>query len=240
SSPPQRPVTVVSGGAGGAVAEGEGTGPAGAGGVSFGGAGGVHAEVTLVEDTSVPTRRPHRCCTMTVTRCGDVIGRARYTSLVLCTDLHPCSKKLMSALTEVVALQTIASATKSTPDMWHARLVIPGRRAHRLVRAVSDGHQGWQPLLPPAQGPENSLCVGEAGCQEERLTVMDRLTKQSVMMPRSDRGGEFLRKVFTNFVNGKGIVHGLTFPYPPQQNGMAKREIRTVDEAVPTMLLHFG
>ncbi|CAI7908929.1 unnamed protein product [Closterium sp. NIES-53] len=44
SSPPQRPIPVVSGGAGGAVAEGEGTGAAGAGGVGPGGARGVGVE----------------------------------------------------------------------------------------------------------------------------------------------------------------------------------------------------
>ncbi|CAI7865424.1 unnamed protein product, partial [Closterium sp. NIES-54] len=60
---------------------------------------------------------------------------------------------------------------------------------------------------------------------------------KSVLMLRSDRGGEFLGKEFTDFVNGKGIVHGLTCPYTPQQNGMAEREMRT---AVRTMLLHMG
>ncbi|CAI7871729.1 unnamed protein product [Closterium sp. NIES-53] len=58
SSPPQRPVPVVSGGAGGAVAEGEGNGAAGAGGVGSGGAGVVGVEVTLVEDTAASNRRP--------------------------------------------------------------------------------------------------------------------------------------------------------------------------------------
>ncbi|CAI7766381.1 unnamed protein product [Closterium sp. NIES-54] len=58
SSPPQRPVPVVSGGAGGAVAEGEGAGAAGAGGVGSEGAGGVGVEVTPVEDTAALTRRP--------------------------------------------------------------------------------------------------------------------------------------------------------------------------------------
>ncbi|CAI7921122.1 unnamed protein product [Closterium sp. NIES-53] len=58
SSPPQRPVPVVSGGAGGAVAEGEGTGAAGAHRASSGGAGGVRVETTPEEDTSVSTQRP--------------------------------------------------------------------------------------------------------------------------------------------------------------------------------------
>ncbi|CAI5953797.1 unnamed protein product, partial [Closterium sp. NIES-64] len=53
-------------------------------------------------------------------------------------------------------------------------------------------------------------------------------------------GGEFLGKQFTDFVNGKGIVHDLTCPYTPQQNGMAEREMRTVVESVRTMLLHMG
>ncbi|CAI7816885.1 unnamed protein product [Closterium sp. NIES-53] len=57
-SPPQRPFPVVSGGVGGAVAEGEGIGATGAGGVGSGGAGGVGVEVTLVEDKAASTLRP--------------------------------------------------------------------------------------------------------------------------------------------------------------------------------------
>ncbi|CAI7932448.1 unnamed protein product [Closterium sp. NIES-54] len=58
-SPPQHPVPVVSGGAGGAVAEGEGTGAAGARGASSGGAGVVRVETAPEEDTAVSTQRPH-------------------------------------------------------------------------------------------------------------------------------------------------------------------------------------
>ncbi|CAI7842109.1 unnamed protein product [Closterium sp. NIES-53] len=59
-------------------------------------------------------------------------------------------------------------------------------------------------------------------------------------MLHSDCGGEFLGKDFTTFVDGKGIVHDLTCPYTPQQNGMAEREMRTVVEFVRTMLLHMA
>ncbi|CAI7743515.1 unnamed protein product [Closterium sp. NIES-54] len=72
------------------------------------------------------------------------------------------------------------------------------------------------------------------------LAVVERQTKKSVLMLRSHRGGEFLGNQFTDFVNGKGIVHDLTCPYTPQQNGMAEREMRTVVESVRTMLLHIG
>ncbi|CAI7814625.1 unnamed protein product, partial [Closterium sp. NIES-54] len=64
--------------------------------------------------------------------------------------------------------------------------------------------------------------------------------QKAVLMLRSDRGGEFLGKEFTNFVDSKGIVHNLTCPYTPQQNGMAEREMRTAVESVRTMLLHMG
>ncbi|CAI7883932.1 unnamed protein product [Closterium sp. NIES-53] len=79
------------------------------------------------------------------------------------------------------------------------------------MRAVPCGCQGWQPVLPTADGPQDPLRVGEAGRQE-----------------------------FTDFVDGKGIVHNLTCPYTPQQNGTAEREMRTVVELVRTMLLHMG
>ncbi|CAI7904525.1 unnamed protein product [Closterium sp. NIES-53] len=72
------------------------------------------------------------------------------------------------------------------------------------------------------------------------LVLVERQAKKSVLMPRSDRGGEFLGKEFTDFVNGKGIVHNLTCPYTPQQNGMAEREMRTAVKSVRTMLLHMG
>ncbi|CAI7888186.1 unnamed protein product [Closterium sp. NIES-54] len=66
------------------------------------------------------------------------------------------------------------------------------------------------------------------------LVLVERQTKKSVLMLRSDRGGEFLEKEFTDFVDGKGIVHDLTCPYTPQQNGMAEWEMRTAVESLLT------
>ncbi|CAI7899204.1 unnamed protein product [Closterium sp. NIES-54] len=72
------------------------------------------------------------------------------------------------------------------------------------------------------------------------LVLVERQAKKSVLMLRSDRGGDFLGKEFTDFVDAKGIVHDLTCPYTPQQNGMAEREMRTAVESVRIMLLHMG
>ncbi|CAI7900020.1 unnamed protein product [Closterium sp. NIES-54] len=75
---------------------------------------------------------------------------------------------------------------------------------------------------------------------EKWLVLVERQAKKPVLMLRSDWGGEFLGKEFTAFVDGKGIVHDLTCPYTPQQNGMAEWEMRTAVESVRTMLLHMG
>ncbi|CAI7851142.1 unnamed protein product [Closterium sp. NIES-53] len=92
------------------------------------------------------------------------------------------------------------------------------------------------------------LCVGgklvqhtfpDQGSDADDVLAV-RHVKKSVLMLHSDRGGEFLRKQFTEFVNGKGIVHDLTCPYTLQQNDMAEREMRTVVESVRTMLLDMG
>ncbi|CAI7754323.1 unnamed protein product [Closterium sp. NIES-54] len=72
------------------------------------------------------------------------------------------------------------------------------------------------------------------------LVLVERQAKKSVLMLRSYRGGEFLKKEFTDFVDGKGIVHDLTCPYTLQTNGMAEREMRTAVESVRRMLLHMG
>ncbi|CAI7735506.1 unnamed protein product, partial [Closterium sp. NIES-54] len=58
---------------------------------------------------------------------GAVLGRARYAGRVLCTDLRPCSSPQPSAPpTETVALRTIALSTRSSADIWHARLAHVG------------------------------------------------------------------------------------------------------------------
>ncbi|CAI7862865.1 unnamed protein product [Closterium sp. NIES-53] len=55
---------------------------------------------------------------------GEVLGRACYTGRVLCTKLRPFSTR--SSSTKEVALRTIVSATKSTPDRLHERLAHVG------------------------------------------------------------------------------------------------------------------
>ncbi|CAI7791782.1 unnamed protein product [Closterium sp. NIES-53] len=230
---------------------------------------------------------------------GEVLGRARYNGRFLCTDLRPCSTR--SSSTEVVALRTIVSAAKSTPDRLHARLAhvgvdtiksstkhevatrlniklstgadppcvscLGGKLArHTFPDKGSDAEEALAVVYIDLCGPfrvaakDGSLYFLLLKDRHTRfvwvmpvakksdvlwefqkwLVLVERQAKKSVLMLCSDRGGEFLGKEFTDFFDGKGIVHDLTCPYTPQQNGMAEREMRTADESVRTMVLHMG
>ncbi|CAI7752864.1 unnamed protein product [Closterium sp. NIES-53] len=163
-----------------------------------------------------------------VSAVGDVLGRASYTGRVLCTDLRPCLAKSTTPTTEAV------SVTKSTPDKLHARLAHVGMNTIRSSAKHEDRKTRyvWVRLVAKKLDALQDFV--------QWLAVTERQMKKSVLMLRSDQGGEFLGKQFTDFVNGKGIVHDLTCPYTPQQNGIAEREMRTVVESVRTILLHMG
>ncbi|CAI7825560.1 unnamed protein product [Closterium sp. NIES-53] len=212
---------------------------------------------------------------MLMSSADKVRRRARYTGRVLCTDLRPYSTKPSSKSIEVVALRTITSATKSTPDRWHGRLAHVGVDT---IKSLAKKEVATGLDIKPSIGSNLPYvsCVGGKLAQhtfsydgsnaKEPLAVVHidlcgpfwvaskdhslyflllkdrhtRFTKKSVLMLRSDRGGGFMAKEFTNFVDGKGIVHDLTFVYTPQQNGMTEREMRTVVDAEQMMLLHMG
>ena len=52
----------------------------------------------------------------------------------------------------------------------------------------------------------------------------------------SDNGGEFDNEKVRNVLNKNGIVHRLTAPYTPEQNGNTERENRTVNEMARTLM----
>ncbi|PSS22615.1 hypothetical protein PHLCEN_2v3081 [Hermanssonia centrifuga] len=55
-------------------------------------------------------------------------------------------------------------------------------------------------------------------------------------MVHSDRGGEFLSKDFTNFLEKEGIVRRLIVHNTPEHNGMAECVHRTIFNTVRTLL----
>ena len=55
---------------------------------------------------------------------------------------------------------------------------------------------------------------------------------------RSDNGGEFLSAAFAADLADAGIERQLSAPYAHQQNGKAKRVIRTIEGRMYAMLAH--
>ncbi|CAI7908269.1 unnamed protein product [Closterium sp. NIES-54] len=104
----------------------------------------------------------------------EVLGRARYNGQVLCTDLCPCSMR--SSPTEVVALRTIVSATKSTLDRLHARLAhfsvdtIKSSAKHEVAIGLditpstgADPPSGGEQLVEGSKQLVDDLAVDEEG-----------------------------------------------------------------------------
>ena len=53
---------------------------------------------------------------------------------------------------------------------------------------------------------------------------------------RFDNGGEYTSKEFRDFCREAGIKRELTTPYNPQQNGVAKRNNRSIIEVEKIMI----
>ncbi|UYV61249.1 hypothetical protein LAZ67_1004106 [Cordylochernes scorpioides] len=53
---------------------------------------------------------------------------------------------------------------------------------------------------------------------------------------RTDNGTEFLNKNFSDYLKSLGIVHELTAPYTPEQNGISERNNRTIVESARCLL----
>ncbi|CAL9005508.1 unnamed protein product [Prunus brigantina] len=65
---------------------------------------------------------------------------------------------------------------------------------------------------------------------------MENQLDSKVKILRSDSGGEFLSSSFQQFLNQEGIVHQLSCPHTPEQNGAAERKHRHIVELARTLL----
>lgn len=53
---------------------------------------------------------------------------------------------------------------------------------------------------------------------------------------RTDGGGEYIGHLFKTFLSEKGIVHQISCPHTPEQNGISERKNRHIRESAVTML----
>ena len=57
---------------------------------------------------------------------------------------------------------------------------------------------------------------------------------------RFDRGGEYSSTLFKKICEENGIIHEVTTPYTPEQNGIAERKNRTLKDMMNAMLISSG
>lgn len=66
---------------------------------------------------------------------------------------------------------------------------------------------------------------------------IERLTRRNIKHLRTDGGGEYCSNNFKQYLDQSGIIHIITAPHTPQDNGCAERKNRTLMEAARTMRL---
>ena len=107
----------------------------------------------------------------------------------------------------------------------------PTPEGHVYVLGMVDDHSKYVEVVPLTFKSEVRAKVKEV------LVKWETQRDVKVQRIRIDRGTEFLTNELREFLVDKGIVHELTAPYTPQQNGVAERFNRTVKEKARCMIL---
>jgi len=70
--------------------------------------------------------------------------------------------------------------------------------------------------------------------------MVEKQSQRKIVTFRTDRGGEYLSNEFKSFLLDEGIVHELSNAGTPQQNGVAERMNRVLQERARSMLIDSG
>jgi hypothetical protein len=71
---------------------------------------------------------------------------------------------------------------------------------------------------------------------QEFKAEIENLTNKKIKTLRKDNGGEYTSKEFVAFCKSAGIRRELTVPHNPQQNGIAERKNRSIEETIKALL----
>jgi transposase InsO family protein len=71
---------------------------------------------------------------------------------------------------------------------------------------------------------------------QEFKAEIENLTNKKIKTLRTDNGGEYTSKEFVAFCKSSRIRRELTVPHNPQQNGVAERKNRSIEETVKALL----
>jgi hypothetical protein len=75
---------------------------------------------------------------------------------------------------------------------------------------------------------------------QEFKAEIENLTSKKIKTLRTDNGGEYTSKEFVAFCKSTGIRRELTVPHNPQQNGVAERKNRSIEETMKALMNNQG
>ncbi|CAI7913160.1 unnamed protein product [Closterium sp. NIES-53] len=111
----------------------------------------------------------------------------------------------------------------------------PSLSGNRYFLTIVDDHTRAVWVYPLKTKGEVAAAV-----LKEWMPRAQRESGHKVKVIRTDNGGEFIGADFESVLKKKGIQHQLTVPYNPQQNGVAERLNRTLQEGARTLLGRAG
>ncbi|RVW93884.1 Retrovirus-related Pol polyprotein from transposon TNT 1-94 [Vitis vinifera] len=156
--------------------------------------------------------------TWKVTKRARVLARGKKTGILYMTS---CPRN------------TIAVADASTDtSLWHRKL---GHMSEKWMKMLLS--KGKLPKLKSIDFDMCESCI--LGKQKRKWKAMVEIeTGLKVKYLRSDNGGEYIDGGFSEYCAAQGIRMEKTIPRTPQQNGVAERMNRTLNERTRSMRLH--
>ncbi|KAE8693713.1 putative beta-D-xylosidase [Hibiscus syriacus] len=160
------------------------------------------------------------CCEWKITKGALVIARDKKTDTLYVT----------SNLENIIA----AADADGKSNLWHQRL---GHMSEKGMKTLLSKGK-----LSDLKNVHVELCEDCIfGKQKKKWKAMvENETGLKVKRLRSDNGGEYRNSRFRDFCANNGIKMETTVPMTPQQNGVAERINRTLNERGRSMRIHDG
>ncbi|CAB3989710.1 Retrovirus-related Pol poly from transposon TNT 1-94 [Paramuricea clavata] len=145
---------------------------------------------------------------------------------------------------------SVAERSSDKLNLWHHRMAhLDAGQTKTMVsrEMVTVGEvqskKRLQLVHSDVGGPMKTESFGGARYFVTFIDDYSRVTNQAdckIKTLRIDNGGEYMSAKFQNFLKEKGIHHETHVPHSPQQNGIAERVNRTLQDAALSMILHAG
>ena len=128
------------------------------------------------------------------------------------------------------------------------RLTTPLERIHsdlhELKVSTNSGYRYWVTFIDDATGHHAVQFLKKKSDAFEAFKAFkafaENLLERRIKELQMDQGGEFVSNAFRQFCSDAGILMRFAVRHRPQQNGVAERANRTIDEHTTAMLAESG